>query len=1194
MKFFLRFTSFILTAAIAIPCFSGNAGIYAEEIDENSIISVNAGGPYNVIYSTSYEDALKELPSTVTLKLQDGKTSKPEALHTAKFEKSDWTLFDPGAITFADGKIKINKQSAKVKALTGGEYDNFVVEAVLRGTASAPDNNFGLMLRATNVTDKNADSYQGYYVGIGKYGSSYALTVGYGNNAWKLIKNVPIDYKPNTDYKLKVLMYENTLAVWLDGKLLYKSELDLFDKGRVGLRTFKQLFECSSFEIRTPSGEELTECGLAAVKQTEAKVSGWSCPNYDPKTVGTYTFTAKIENTNYEVKATIDVVRPFGMIENIQSVPYSDVKITDGFFREYIKQMICVVVPTAIKNVEGAKGGFPNIKNAAKKHRGESYGAFSGAFYVDSDVHKVLESMCMALDIDAMNDAEIIAAQKQIAAKLEEWIPYFADAQEDSGYFDTYYTLNTAEEKYSNVDKHELYCMGHFIEAAIAHYEYTDGKDTRLFDVAIKCANHIASTFGNGEGKRKQIAGHQEIEYALLRLARLCKNIGGEYEKNASIYAELAAFFLEVRGDYEGRTVMGDMSQYRQDHAKVEKQYDAVGHAVRAQYMYAAMAELAALNSDYANKYNRALSFLWQDVVYTKQYVTGGVGQTKSNEGFAAEYKLDNKTSYCETCAGIANMMWNRAMSKLHAEAKYADMVERDIYNAVLGCVNFDGDKFYYQNRTAIMAEMDRNAWYGTACCPPNLTRTVLSFGEYLYKYSADTVYVDQYVTSEAKINVADTEIILLTESNMPWSGKGKITLKLDDSEEFLIKLRIPEWTDKAVLTINGIATEAQAGSDGYYSRTATWKDGDVIEFDFSMPITYEETPQQVTANAGCTAVKRGPIVYCAESADNDFNVFFAYIDKESEAELVWTDSLDGKADPYGLKDMYTLKLKGFTDDLGGKRAVEWTFIPFYARQNREIGAMTVYVQKQPIERTLEQYAIPSASYTMNSDSEHNLNDGSRDVAKRWTSWKSNEILTNTWVQYDFDMPVALEGCNIWWYKDNGSNGGVKLPKNIEIYYKNNAGSFVKVDHDGEYKADHDTSFITYSFEKIETTAIKVVMTASTGATGIREWTLIGNKIENSEPPVTDTPVTDAPATDAPATDAPATDAPVTDAPDTDAPATDAPATDEPQTDTPETNAPKNPPIGKKESKLPLIGGIIAGAAVILASAAVIFRKKKK
>ena len=1163
MKITFRILSFTLLAALMLPYLAPAAR--AAEVDESSIISVDAGGPYTVIYTTSYEDALKELPSTVTVNLAGENTAECEKLHTAKLEKSDWTLLDPSAVTFADGKIKINKVSNKVKALTGGEYENFVVETTLRGTANAPDNNFGIMLRAANVTDANADSYHGYYVGIGKYGSSYALTVGYALNSWHAIKNVPIDYKPNVDYKLKVLMYENMLAVWLDGKLLYKNEHTLFDKGRVGLRTYKQLFECSSFEVRTPSGEELIECGLDAVKQTEAKVSGWSCPDYDGTTVGTYTFTAKLENSDYEVKAAVNVVRPFGMIENIKSVPYTDVKITGGFFREYIKQMICVVVPTAIKNVEGAKGGMSNIKNAAKKHRGESYGAFAGAFYVDSDVHKVLESMCVALSIDAMGDAEIITAQKQIAAKLEEWIPYFVDAQEKNGYFDTYYTLNPAEEKYSNVDKHELYCMGHFIEAAIAHYEYTDGKDTRLFDVAIKCADHIAATFGSGEGKRKQIAGHQEIEYALLRLARLCKDIGGEYEKNASIYAESAAFFLEVRGDYEGRTVTGDMSQYRQDHTKVEKQYDAVGHAVRAQYMYAAMAELAAVNRDYAQKYNRALSFLWQDVAYTKQYVTGGVGQKKSNEGFDSEYELNNKTSYCETCAGIANMMWNRAMGKLHAEAKYADTVERDIYNAVLGCVNFDGNKFYYQNRTAIVTEMDRNAWYGTACCPPNLTRTVLSFGEYLYKYSADTVYVDQYVTSEARINVVDTDVTLLMESNMPWSGKGKITLKLDGSACFLMKIRIPEWTDKAVLTVNGITKEVEANWDGYCSWSAEWKDGDVIEFDFSMPVTYEETPQQVTANVGCTAIKRGPIVYCAESADNDFNVFFAYIDKEIEPELVWTDSLDGKSDPYGLKDMYTLKFKGFTDGLGEKRAVEWTLIPFYARQNRELGAMTVYVQKQPIERALEQYAVPSASYTNGSDSEHNLNDGSVELKKRWTAWKSSEILQNTWVQYDFDGEVELEGCKILWYKDDGSNGGVKLPKSFEIYYKNSDGAFVKVSHEDEFKATSANGFTTYEFDKITTSAIRITMVASTGAPGIVEWRLIGNLIS------TDTPVTE-PSTE-----------PVTE------PATDCPsATD---STAPVTDVPEKPDHGSAE---PLIAGIAAGVAAIGAAAAVILRKKKR
>ena len=1166
MRLQARIASLMLSAAFLLPCFAGAGIVCAEEIDEKSILSSSAGATITVAQGTAYADVLKLLPSTASVTLTDSTAADGAIMHVAKFEKSDWTLFDPSAVTFADGKINVNKQSGKVKALTGGEYTDFVVEATLRGTANEPDNNFGIMLRAKNVTDTNADSYQGYYVGIGKYGSAYALTVGYGNNAWKLVKNVNIDYKPNTDYKLKVLMYGNTLAAWLDGKLLYKEEFTLFDSGRVGLRTYRQLFECSSFTVRVPTVEELRECGLTAVRELEAGVTGWQCPDYDSDKPGKYTFTGMVENTNSEVKITVTVSEPFAINEAITSVPYTDVKITDGFFREYIKQMICVVVPTAIRNVESDKGGISNIKNAAKMHRGESYGAFSGALYVDSDVHKVLESMCMALSIDPMGDAEIIAAQNQISAKLEEWIPYFIDAQEKSGYFDTYYTLNAALVRYSDITKHELYCMGHFIEAAIAHYEYTNGSDTRLFDVAIKCADHLASTFGYGEGQRKQIAGHQEIEYALLRLARICLDSEDKYAQKAGVYAELAAFFLDVRGDYEGRAVVGDMKEYRQDHAPVAEQTSAVGHAVRAQYMYAAMAELASINTEYAEKYDKALTALWNDVTNTKQYVTGGVGQKKSNEGFDTSYKLDNKTSYCETCAGISNMMWNRAMAKLDPDAKYADIIETDIYNTVLGCVNFDGDKFYYQNRTAIEGIFDRNAWYGTACCPPNLTRTILSIGGYVYSKSDDTVFVNQYVTSEASITLGSTGVKLTMASNMPWAGDGSITVGLENSASFALKLRIPDWTDSTSIKINGTPIDTAADDAGYVTITREWKNGDKIEFNFSMPIVYTESAAQVTANVGRVAVKRGPIVYCAESADNDFNVFYAYIDKECEPELVWTDNLDGKTDPYGLKNMYTIRLKGYTDGIGESRAVEWTLIPFYARQNRELGNMTVYVQKQHIERTLAQYAIPSASYTHSADSVHNLNDGTSDTAKRWTSWKSNEIYESTWVQYDFDTEIELEGCKIWWYKDNGSNGGVKLPKAVEIYVKNGEGKFVLVEHEGEYTADHANGFITYSFEKVNTTAIKVVMTASTGATGIVEWSLIGGAA------VVDTPQATEPITEAPTTDAPQADT-------SDAPTTDAPASD---------------PAPQRSGKLPIIGAIAAGVAAIGTAALVILRKRKK
>jgi hypothetical protein len=299
----------------------------------------------------------------------------------------------------------------------------------------------------------------------------------------------------------------------------------------------------------------------------------------------------------------------------------------------------------------------------------------------------------------------------------------------------------------------------------------------------------------------------------------------------------------------------------------------------------------------------------------------------------------------------------------------------------------------------------------------------------------------------------------------------------------------MPYWSDSAKIKIGNEEVSAKPDSNGYILISGKNVGKDQIEIEFSMPILFEETDARVKENIGYVSLRRGPIVYCAEAADNSFNVNFARIDKNSEIKLVWTDSLDGKNDPYSLRDMYLIKLKGYTDGISEAKPVEWTFIPFYARQNRERGGMTVYVSTDHIERPLAQYATPSASYTFGGDSPYHLNDGSSSVNKRWTSWKDGGIMKNPWVQYDFVEEVPLKGCKIWWYDDNG---GVRLADSFEIYYKNDStNKFTKVSHTDEYTCDHSNGFITYYFDDIAVTSLKIVIKNSKAAPGIVEWDLI-------------------------------------------------------------------------------------------------------
>lgn len=614
-----------------------------------------------------------------------------------------------------------------------------------------------------------------------------------------------------------------------------------------------------------------------------------------------------------------------------QSVSYQKVKLTDGFFGNYQKLMICRVLPAAIGNVEKGTGGMPNIKNAAKMHRGEAHEGFSGALYVDSDVHKVLESMCYALMVDDMGDEQVALAQKAVAEKLEEWIPYYVDAAEPNGYFDTYYILQPALVKFSDVDKHELYCMGHFIEAAIAHYHCTEGKDRRLFDMALRVADYLDRTFG--VGKRKQIPGHQEIELALLRLAEV---VDGE---RAERYRALAAFFLSVRGDDTDRSAGGRLPKhYWQDHLPVHAQREAIGHAVRAQYMYTAMAELALCDESYRALYHDALTAIWQDVTEGKQYVTGGVGQSRENEGFDRAYYLPNDKAYCETCAGIANMLWNRSMSRLYDGAKYAEIIETVLYNALLGCVNLDGDRFYYHN--ALRGDDERNVWYGTACCPPNLTRTILSLGGYIYNTDDKGLYVNQYIANRAEVTVAGQKIGVEMTSELPVSGKVKLVFRVQKPVKMALHLRIPAWSEGGGIRFDGGVCQ---DCDGYTEIDGVFHDGFTVELNFGMPVCPVRSDKRVVENEGLVALRRGPLVYCAEKIDNAFDMACARLDTSAEATIARTDSLDGKDDPYGVRGMYKIQADGTWED----KPIRWTFVPFYARMNREKGEMTVFVSEK-------------------------------------------------------------------------------------------------------------------------------------------------------------------------------------------------------------------------------------------------------
>lgn len=773
-----------------------------------------------------------------------------------------------------------------------------------------------------------------------------------------------------------------------------------------------------------------------------------------------------------------------------QSVAFTSVDLADDFWSARQKQFICVTIMAGIENVEAPGGGISNIINAAKMQRGESYGAHEGEMYVDSDVHKLVEAMCYALQMDPRGDVEIMQAQVTIRNKLEEWIPYYQDAQEDDGYFDTYFTLAHPPEKWTNFEKHELYCMGHFYEAAVAHYRMTDGRDTRLLDMAIKNANYVESLFG--PVKWKQVPGHQEIELVLLKLAGLCREIGVQngvdYAANADRYVALAHFFLDTRGDHEGRHGISFWPEGCQDVLPVTEQKTALNHAVRAQYMYTAMAD--AMIQSGSDLYNEVLLALW-DSVNTKTYAHGGVGVSDHHEGFGPDYYMPLDKAYCESCSSVANIMWNQRMNLLFGDSRYADKMEHVLYNAMLSGINLDGDLFFYTN-VVTTAGRERVQWFGTACCPPNLMRTILSLGGYIYVRKGDEIRMNLFIGNEADLTVSDGDLKLKVETEFPWEGNVKVTVETEDTRNMALRLRVPSWATGAnTVTVNGTQYAVAADADGYLTLNRTWENGDTVEVNFPMEVQQIPMVEGVEETENDTAFRRGPIVYTAESIDNEAAPKLYYISGDAAFTTEWVENLDGKEDPYGLRGL----LKITTNDamahlLGGDKQLPLTLIPYYANSNRGAVPMELYISTVPREQPLEFYATPSASYTFDgneTDSPFNLNDGSENGNSRWTSYTGP---LKPWVEYTFDGEVSIRGCQVMWYDDGG---GVQVPNGLTIEYWDGE-KYVPVNPTSSYTYFPKNQYGMYMFDTVITSRIRMTIDNSKThrAAGIVEWKLLG------------------------------------------------------------------------------------------------------
>ena len=618
----------------------------------------------------------------------------------------------------------------------------------------------------------------------------------------------------------------------------------------------------------------------------------------------------------------------------LSAVPFNAVKMADSFWKPRIETNRAVTIPANFQKSEET-GRISNFASAG----GLEEGPHQGKHYDDSDVFKIIEGASYSLS--QTPDPELDAYLDGLIAKI-------AAAQEDDGYLYTIRTLGAAkghpyagDERWAYlVHSHELYNIGHMYEAAVAHYRAT-GKRT-LLDVAIKSADLIVATFG--PGKKHDVPGHEEIEIGLAKLYQVT---------DKQEYLDLAKFFVDQRGRHENRTQGGVLGaedhgggpEYAQDHLPVVEQTEALGHSVRALYLYSGVADVAALTGD--NSYLPALDGLWRNLVHEKTYLTGGLGSSRKGESFGPAFGLENATAYNETCAAIASILWNHRLFVLHEDAAYLDVLERTLYNGALSGVSFKGDTFFYPNPLAADGKTEfnqgsatRTPWFATSCCPTNISRFLPSMPGYLYATRGDDLYVNLFAGSQAQIETASNRLEVTQVTNYPWEGQVSIAVKPQRVDEFTVYLRIPGWarneplpgglysylsdsTESVSIEVNGEAVPLDL-ERGFARIRRNWHAGDTIRLQLPVGVRRVKSRPEVTENTNLVAIERGPLVYCVEGIDNGGSIDRAHLTPHAKFTVARRDNL-----------------------LGGLDVIEWdgfTAVPYYAWSNRGIGAMAVWL----------------------------------------------------------------------------------------------------------------------------------------------------------------------------------------------------------------------------------------------------------
>lgn len=769
----------------------------------------------------------------------------------------------------------------------------------------------------------------------------------------------------------------------------------------------------------------------------------------------------------------------------IDPVPFTSVKVSDSFWGQRLKASREVTIPLAFSKCEET-GRYRNFELAA--HPSDTTNV-TGYSFDDTDVYKTIEGASYLLQT---------YPDKQLAHYMDSVLDIVAAAQEPDGYLYTARTMNpkhphewAGSKRWEKVEElsHEFYNLGHMVEGAIAHYQATGSR--KFLDIAIRYADCVCREIGDGEGQVVRVPGHQIAEMALAKLYL----VTGDQK-----YLDQAKFFLDKRG-YTSRK-----DEYSQAHKPVIEQDEAVGHAVRAAYMYAGMADVAALTGD--TSYVYAIDRIWDNIVSKKLYITGGIGATNQGEAFGKNYELPNMSAYCETCAAIGNVYVNYRLFLLHGDTKYYDVLERTLYNGLISGVSLDGGGFFYPNPLESMGQHQRQPWFGCACCPSNICRFIPSLPGYVYAVKHDQVYVNLFMGNEAELKVGGKKVSLHQETRYPWDGHVTLTVDKNSAGTFAMKIRIPGWVRNQVVPsdlytysdgkrpdysvkVNGEEVTS-ALEQGYFTIERKWKKGDRVELQLDMEVRTVKANGKVEADRGRVAVERGPIVYCAEWPDNDFNVLSLLMNQHPQFEVMEKPDL-----LYGLNQIKTSVQTLEYDEQGRLLAKDrqLTLIPYYAWAHRGPGNMAVWLPSEV--RATRPVAIPTLASKSKVSVSHpaksltSITDGlvpagENDRTIPYYHWWPKEGTTE-WIVYEFPEKTEVSSSTVCWY-DDAPWGGCRLPRSWKIYYKNEAGEWTTVPDADAYPISKGNPN-TVHFAPVKTSAVKLeVVLPEKNAAGLYEW----------------------------------------------------------------------------------------------------------